>query len=200
MPAVQTGRGACPCSGAWRADAPDGNRPEIADLAADAPKPRVVMLLVLDGMRRDYFDRYAESMPTLLHRLARAQCLVHAGTAEHRSVQHRCRAFDPLDGNRSWGARCHRQQRLRCRQPPALRVLCRCHTARPDGIDAGRRVAVCDVWARSHLGAGQYDRAATALAGHGACQLNGQPVVMASYDQKTGSWTTNSNCFGCPHT
>src|SRR5512134_1669759 len=28
-------------------------------------QPRVVMLLVLDGMRRDYFDRYAASMPTL---------------------------------------------------------------------------------------------------------------------------------------
>src|SRR5450432_4302497 len=28
-------------------------------------RPRVVMLLVLDGMRRDYFDRYAASMPTL---------------------------------------------------------------------------------------------------------------------------------------
>ena len=26
--------------------------------------PRVVVLLVLDGMRRDYFDRYAASMPT----------------------------------------------------------------------------------------------------------------------------------------
>src|SRR5438045_7084382 len=28
-------------------------------------RPRVVMLLVLDGMRRDYFDRYGASMPTL---------------------------------------------------------------------------------------------------------------------------------------
>src|SRR5687767_123368 len=28
-------------------------------------RPRVVMLLVLDGMRRDYFDRYAASMPKL---------------------------------------------------------------------------------------------------------------------------------------
>ena len=28
-------------------------------------RPRVVMLLVLDGMRRDYFDRYAASMPML---------------------------------------------------------------------------------------------------------------------------------------
>ena len=34
-------------------------------LRRGAARPRVVMLLVLDGMRRDYFDRYAASMPTL---------------------------------------------------------------------------------------------------------------------------------------
>jgi len=34
-------------------------------LRAGFARPRVVMLLVLDGMRRDYFDRYAASMPTL---------------------------------------------------------------------------------------------------------------------------------------
>ena len=34
-------------------------------LRTDFARPRVVMLLVLDGMRRDYFDRYAASMPTL---------------------------------------------------------------------------------------------------------------------------------------
>src|SRR5688500_3970712 len=34
-------------------------------LRRDVARPRVVMLLVLDGMRRDYFDRYAASMPTL---------------------------------------------------------------------------------------------------------------------------------------
>src|SRR5438046_10536558 len=28
-------------------------------------RPRVVFLLVLDGMRRDYFDRYAAVMPTI---------------------------------------------------------------------------------------------------------------------------------------
>lgn len=28
-------------------------------------RPRVIVLLVLDGMRRDYFDRYAGAMPTL---------------------------------------------------------------------------------------------------------------------------------------
>jgi hypothetical protein len=34
-------------------------------LRTDFARPRVVMLVVLDGMRRDYFDRYAASMPTL---------------------------------------------------------------------------------------------------------------------------------------
>ncbi len=48
-------------------------------LRTDFARPRVVMLVVLDGMRRDYFDRYAASMPTLTA-LAPAQRLVHSGT------------------------------------------------------------------------------------------------------------------------
>ena len=65
-------------------------------------------------------------------------------------------------------------------------------------------LTLADVWQFATSGRalilaqGSIDRAATALAGHGACQLNGKPVVMASYDQKTGSWTTNSNCFRLP--
>jgi hypothetical protein len=33
--------------------------------------------------------------------------------------------------------------------------------------------------------------AATALGGHGACQLNGVPIALAGYDQTTGRWSTN---------
>jgi predicted AlkP superfamily pyrophosphatase or phosphodiesterase len=33
-------------------------------LRAGFSRPRVVFVLVLDGMRRDYFDRYADVMPT----------------------------------------------------------------------------------------------------------------------------------------
>lgn len=40
-------------------------------------RPKVVMLIVLDGMRRDYFDRYAADMPTLT--AMPAQLLVHPG-------------------------------------------------------------------------------------------------------------------------
>ena len=48
------------------------------------------------------------------------------------------------------------------------------------------------------LAQGSIDRAATPLAGHGACQLNGAPVVFARYDQQTGGWNTNPNCFRLP--
>ena len=37
-------------------------------------RPRVVMLLVLDGMRRDYFDRYAASMATLTALRSPSKC------------------------------------------------------------------------------------------------------------------------------
>ena len=49
----------------WRPDAPDCDRPCVAGFAQGFARPRVVMLLVLDGMRGDYFDRYSASMPTL---------------------------------------------------------------------------------------------------------------------------------------
>jgi hypothetical protein len=65
-------------------------------------------------------------------------------------------------------------------------------------------LTLADVWQLATAGRaivlaqGSIDRAATPLAGHGACQLNGAPVVLASYDQQTGNWTTNPNCFRLP--
>ena len=63
-PSRAAGRRAHACGVAWR-DTPDNDRPHITGFAAgrcstasgDAARP--------DGMRRDYFDRYAASMPTL---------------------------------------------------------------------------------------------------------------------------------------
>jgi hypothetical protein len=37
--------------------------------------------------------------------------------------------------------------------------------------------------------------AATALAGHGACQVNGVRTQVAAYDEKAGRWITNPECF-----
>ena len=65
-------------------------------------------------------------------------------------------------------------------------------------------LTLADVWQLATAGhaivlaQGSIDRAATPLSGHGACQLNGTPVVLASYDQQTGNWTSNPDCFRLP--
>src|SRR5713226_5934947 len=65
-------------------------------------------------------------------------------------------------------------------------------------------LTLADVWQFATAGRaiilaqGSIERAATPLAGHGACQLNGTAVVLASYDQQTGNWHTNPNCFRLP--
>jgi hypothetical protein len=48
------------------------------------------------------------------------------------------------------------------------------------------------------LAQGSASRAATPLAGHGACQLNGAPVALASYDPDEGHWKTNERCYRLP--
>jgi hypothetical protein len=88
-------------------------------------RPRVVILLVLDGMRRDYFDRYSASMPTF----TACASVVHGSLrGELSSDQHSRWALDALDRDRSARARNHRGQRVQA------------HAAqhRPSG-DAARR-------------------------------------------------------------
>jgi hypothetical protein len=63
---------------------------------------------------------------------------------------------------------------------------------------------LADVWQRATAGRavivaqGSIDRAATPLAGHGACLQDGTPVVLASYDQQTGVWHSNPACYRLP--
>ncbi len=45
------------------------------------------------------------------------------------------------------------------------------------------------------IGQGSSLPASTALAGHGACQLNGVKVTHSGYDEKAGRWRTNADCF-----
>jgi hypothetical protein len=65
-------------------------------------------------------------------------------------------------------------------------------------------LTLADVWQFATSGRavilaqGSIDRAATPLAGHGACQLNGTAVVLASYDQEDGHWKSNATCFRLP--
>ena len=160
-------------------------------------RPRVVMLLVLDGMRRDYFDRYAASMPTLTalrqqsawFTQARVNVLPSNTAVGHSTIS---TGADP-----------------RVHGITGVSVYDRTHGQRHDLFAGGvphdlMALTLADVWQLATAGRaivvaqGSIDRAATPLAGHGACQLNGTPVVLASYDQKTGNWTTNPNCFRLP--
>ena len=160
-------------------------------------RPRVVMLLVLDGMRLDYFVHYAEAMPTLtaLRRRsawftqARVNFLPTNTAVGHSSIS---TGTDPrvhgITGVSVYDHINHRRYDLFA-------------GATPRDLMA---LALSDVWQLATAGhaiilaQGSIDRAATPLAGHGACQLNGAPVVLASYDQETGSWHTNPNCFRLP--
>jgi Type I phosphodiesterase / nucleotide pyrophosphatase len=160
-------------------------------------QPRVVMLLVLDGMRRDYFDRYADTMPTLtaLRRrgawFSQAQLSVlPSNTAVGHSTLstgtdpgvHGITGVNIYDFTRrerhDFFAGCAPQELM----APTLSDVLQRETA-------GRAVIMAQ---------GSIERAATPLAGHGACQLNGTAVVMAAYDQQTGAWTTNPECFRLP--
>ncbi len=166
-------------------------------LRRDFARPRVVMLLVLDGMRRDYFDRYAASMPTLTARRrrsawfnqARVNFLPTNTAVGHSTIS---TGADPrvhgITGISVYDRRNRRRHNLFAGGTPQDLMA----------------LTLADVWQLATAGRaiilaqGSIDRAATPLAGRGACQLNGLPVVLANYDQQTGNWNTNPNCFRLP--
>jgi len=159
--------------------------------------PRAVMLLVLDGMRRDYFDRYAALMPTLSALRRRGAWFSNAAVnilPSNTAVGHSTIATgaDPgvhgVTGVNVYDFRNGKRQDLFAGTAPQDLMA----------------LTLADVWQLSTAGRavilaqGSIDRAATPLAGHGACLLNGAPVVLASYDQEDGHWKANPKCFRLP--
>ncbi|MFN2531853.1 MAG: alkaline phosphatase family protein [Pyrinomonadaceae bacterium] len=160
-------------------------------------RPKVVMLIVLDGMRRDYFERYAAQMPTLTALRLRSAWFTQAQVnflPTNTAVGHSTisTGTDPrvhgITGVSVYDRVNRRQRELFAGgMPQDLMAL-----------------SLADVWQLATSGRaiilaqGSIDRAATPLAGHGACQLNGASVVLASYDQQTGNWHTNPDCFRLP--
>ena len=166
-------------------------------LRAGFARPRVVFVLVLDGMRRDYFDRYADVMPTLSAMRLRAAWFSQAHVdflPTNTGVGHSTIATgaDPrvhgVTVNNIYD-RIHRRSLdlYAGMMPQALMAL-----------------TLADVWQLTTAGRaiilaqGSIDRAATPLGGHGACQPNGAPVVLVSYDEQTGAWHSNPDCFRLP--
>jgi hypothetical protein len=161
---------------------------------AGAPRPRAVALIVLDGMRLDYFASYAADMPTLAKLRAQSAWMSNARIdylPTNTAVGHSTIATgaDPrvhgITGNNLY-EHVHRRRRdsLAGVTPNDLMAL-----------------TLSDVWSLENRGKpvvialGTSVPAATALAGHGACQLNGSRVQVAAYDEKGGRWFTNPSCF-----
>ncbi|HTK31578.1 MAG TPA: alkaline phosphatase family protein [Candidatus Saccharimonadaceae bacterium] len=160
-------------------------------------RPRVVVLLVLDGMRRDYFDRLASSMPTFTalrqhgawFTQAQVNVLPSNTALGHSTI---ATGTDPgvhgITGvsTYDWAGRKRHDMYTGCDPQDLLAPT------------------LADIWQRATAGRavilaqGSIDRAATPLAGHGACQQDGTPVVLASYDQQTGAWHSNATCFRLP--
>src|SRR5205807_3209379 len=129
-------------------------------------RPRVVFLLVLDGMRREYFDRYAEVMPTLsaLRRRAAWFSGVHVNfLPTNTAVGHSTIATgtDPrihgVTGNNIYDRIHRRRQDLYAGMAPQVLMA----------------LTLADVWQLHTAGRaivlaqGSINRAATPLAGHG---------------------------------
>jgi Type I phosphodiesterase / nucleotide pyrophosphatase len=166
-------------------------------LRAGFTAPKVVFLIVLDGFRRDYLDRYADAMPTLAALRRTGAWFSHAQVnvlPSNTAVGHTTIAtgtdprFHGITGNNFYDrARGERVELYAGMRPQAVMAL-----------------TLADVWQFATTGRavivaqGSIGRAATPLAGHGACQPNGAAVLMAAYDETKGVWASNGDCFRLP--
>ena len=166
-------------------------------LRPGAKPPRAVLIVVLDGMRPDYFTRYASEMPTFSALRQRSAWMTAARInvlPTNTAVGHSTIATgaDPrvhgITGNNLYDAtRKARHDMLGGYNP---RDLVAPTVGDVWQLQTGGRAIV--------IGQGSSLPASTALAGHGACQLNGVKVTHSGYDEKAGRWRTNADCFTQP--
>jgi hypothetical protein len=149
---------------------------------------------VLDGMRLDYFDKHAAAMPTLsaLRKKsawfsnARINYLPTNTAAGHSTI---ATGTDPrihgITGNNLFD-RVHRKRHDMYEgwNPRDLTALTLADVWQ---LETGGKAVV--------IAQGSSVPAATALGGHGACQIAGSRIVHAGYDETTGTWRSNAECF-----
>lgn len=160
-------------------------------------RPRVVVLMVLDAMRVDYFDTYAAQMPTFtrLRREGawfsntRINYLPTLTSIGHATVG---TGADPRVHGLAANTLFNRVTR---RPQPAY-----------EGLDPRELMALtlADVWNLTTdgkaiiVGQGGAIRATAGLVGRGACLVNGRPVIAASYSTRDAGWETNPQCYRMP--
>lgn len=179
----------------------DGS-PLVRALAPVEPaegRPGVVALVVLDALRADYLERYADSLPNL-RRLAR-----EGSSFPRARISYLPTATAPAHASISTAATpaVHGVIGNDLVDPSTGRVRNVFAGADPAALSAR---ALADRWSAATRGeaviyaqGGTY-YPATALAGHGACVPAGRPVWMAWWETGEGRWATNPDCYRLPDT
>lgn len=162
----------------------------------DTP-PRVAAVFVLDGMRADYLERYADVLPTLSRMRreganfdnARINYVPTVTSAGHTTIG---TGADPrvhgIAGNGYY-------DRARGREATLFEGLS------PQNVMA---LGIADLWNLHFDGdaiiiaQGTTPRATVSLAGHGACSPNGRAILMAMFDYRDEGWVTMPDCFALP--
>jgi len=166
-------------------------------LVAGAGRPRVVVVLVADGLRADALDRNADVVPTLLRLRgegawfpdARIDVLPTLTAVGHANIGTGTEPrFHGISLNTTFDRAAGRPRgAYEADGPRELQV--------PTLADAwnqatGGRAVI--------LALGGAVRATIGLVGHGACLPGARPVLAASYDAATSGWQTDEHCFALP--
>jgi Type I phosphodiesterase / nucleotide pyrophosphatase len=171
-------------------------RPLKKALASSAGRPRVILLVVLDGMRQDYFDRHSAILPTLgrLRREgawfsnARVNFLPTVTALGHASIG---TGADPrvhgIVANTFFDGISGKPQSTYPGMAP--NYLMAFTLADLWNLETDGRAVI--------ISQGSIFVAVAGLAGHGACLLNARPTILASYSAE-GSWETNAKCYKLP--
>lgn len=166
-------------------------------LSRSEERPRAIVVVVLDGMRKDYFERYGDGLPTLTRMAREGLRFEHASvnylptvtSAGHTTI---ATGADPnrhgISGNGYFDRRSGETRTL-------------FEGMRPDNVMVP---GLADVWATTLgpdavvVAQGTTPRATVSLAGHGRCQPNGRAVAMAMFDYRSASFVTARDCYVLP--
>lgn len=169
--------------------------PNVA--AAGGRRPRVAVLMVLDGMRADYFDRYAAVLPALTRMRrtgawfsgARSTVLPTVTGVGHATIG---TGTDPrvhgITANNLYNRVTGRSQQAYDKLDPRELMA----------------LTLADIWNLATdgraviVGHGGAIRATAGLVGRGACLVNGRKVLAASYSTTDAGWETNADCYTMP--
>lgn len=163
-------------------------------IAAGASRPRVVTVFVFDAMRADYFDTFADVMPTLTRMrkegawFSQAHTVVlptvtgvgHANIGTGSEPRFHGIVVNTLF-NRGTGKVQEAYNELDTRELMALTLADEWNVT-----TEGKAVII---------GQGGAIRATAGLVGRGACLIGGKKIIAASYGGNDGGWETNPECY-----